>query len=228
MAEAVERAYFAIRTDIAAGVLSAGAHLRAEPLAERLGLSRTPVREALRRLHAEGLVDFVPNHGAYVRGWTRRDVEEVFELRIRLESYAAEIGALALTEADVATLANLDEQMHDAARSDGLHRLDQIKELNTRFHRIIIEGSMNRRLAAIMSSIVETHLIARTFRSYGPADLARSMQHHSELIAAFQARDPMWASSVMQSHLRAARQVMLAAAGPEPHLPTSEKKGETR
>jgi DNA-binding GntR family transcriptional regulator len=209
MAEAVERAYLAIRGDIATGILAVGAHLRAEPLAERLGLSRTPVREALRRLHAEGLVDFVPNHGAYVRGWTRHDMDEVFELRIRLESYAAEIGALVLTEADIAMLADLDEQMHCATRSAADDRLDHIKELNARFHRIIIEGSMNRRLAAMMSSIVETHLIARTFRSYGPADLVRSMQHHSELVAAFRARDPMWASGVMQSHLRAARQVML-------------------
>jgi DNA-binding GntR family transcriptional regulator len=212
MAESVEKAYLAIRTDIVAGVLGIGAHLRAEPLAERLGLSRTPVREALRRLHAEGLVDIVPNYGAYVRGWTRRDMEEVFELRIRLESYAAEMGAASLSESDIEVLDGLDQQMRAAAASGAPDRLNQIKELNARFHRIIIEGSMNRRLAAMMSSVVETHLIARTFHSYSPDDLKRSMQHHSELVAAFRARDALWASCVMQSHLRAARQAMLSAA----------------
>lgn len=222
MVEAVERAYVLIRNDIVTGTLGVGAHLRAEPLAERLGLSRTPVREALRRLHAEGLVDIVPNHGAYVCGWTRRDMMEVFELRIRLESYAAEIGAATLSVADIDTLAALDLQMQAVAASVAADRLDHIKELNARFHRIIIEGTMNRRLAALMSNVVEAHLISRTFHSYSAADLTRSMQHHSELVAAFRARNGLWASSVMQSHLRAASQVMLAAAAGDPGNPARD------
>ena len=77
MAAAVEKAYAAIREGIMDGTYPGGVHLKAEDLAVAIGVSRTPVREALRRLHAEGLVDFVANRGAYVLTWDRSDVEEV-------------------------------------------------------------------------------------------------------------------------------------------------------
>lgn len=211
MVQAVDRAYVAIRTGIMDGSFAVGAHLRAEPLAERLGVSRTPVREALRRLDAEGLVNLVANHGAYVRGWSRRDMEEVFDLRIRLESYAAELGAHSMPDSDIAKLEELDRRMREAASSPAAGKRDEVKDLNTQFHRVIIEGSMSRRLGLLLSTIVEAHLITRTFHTYTSADIERSMNHHSELIAAIRARDPEWASAIMQSHLRAARQVTLGA-----------------
>ena len=86
MAAAVEKAYSAIRDGIMDGTYSGGSHLKAEDLAVAIGVSRTPVREALRRLHSEGLVDFVANRGAYVLNWDKSDVDEVFGLRMVLES----------------------------------------------------------------------------------------------------------------------------------------------
>ena len=80
------------------------------------GLSRTPVREALRRLDAEGLVRMVPNQGATVTGWTESDIAEMFALRAVLESYAAERAATRLTEAQIDRIAELAEQTHDLAR----------------------------------------------------------------------------------------------------------------
>ncbi|POR51946.1 GntR family transcriptional regulator [Bosea psychrotolerans] len=210
MAEAVERVYVAIRSGIIDGTYPSGTPLRAEGLAIQLGVSRTPVREAFRRLDAEGLVRIVANQGARVTGWSRRAMEEVFGIRVRLESYAAELGATTLSEEAIDELDQLDVQMRNLAAGKATGFIDAIATANSRFHRIIVDGSMNQRLAAMISMVVETHLIGMTFRNYGPGDLARSMSHHSELVSAFRARNGAWASAVMQSHILAARSVVIA------------------
>ena len=104
MAAAVERAYEAIRDRILHRAYAPGSRLKEERLAEEIGVSRTPVREALRRLHIEGWVEFVPNQGAVVSAWTESVVEEVFAIRALLESYGAEMAARNATEAQVAEL----------------------------------------------------------------------------------------------------------------------------
>src|SRR6476661_1563391 len=89
-----------------------------------IGVSRTPVREALRRLHAEGLVDFVANRGAYVLTWDKSDVEEVFGLRMVLESFGAELAATRRSEEQLAQLRRLADRMTAAARERPSHYLE--------------------------------------------------------------------------------------------------------
>ena len=86
---AVDKAYDAVRSGIIAGRYLAGARLTEQEIATTVGVSRTPVREALRRLDAEGLVEFTPNLGAIVTVWSEADSDEVFDLRAMLESYSA-------------------------------------------------------------------------------------------------------------------------------------------
>jgi DNA-binding FadR family transcriptional regulator len=119
MGAAVEKAYRAIRAGIADGTYPSNAHITAGELALKLGVSRTPVREALRRLHAEGLINFVANHGAYVTSWTRTDIDEVFELRSTLESYAAERAARRLSPEQLAELNQLARRMELASPDRG-------------------------------------------------------------------------------------------------------------
>jgi DNA-binding GntR family transcriptional regulator len=211
---AEDRAYRAIRAAIIEGVHAHGAHLDAGGIAAALGISRTPVREAFRRLHVEGLLTLIANRGAYVTPWTRGDVDELFSLRVVLESHAAAIAAERLNPAGIGQLRHLAERMErDAGARAGqnlpAHNLQSIMTLNGEFHRTIIGASANRRLTTIMSNLVDTPLIMRTFSDYGEADLQRSMAHHRELIEAFAARDADWAASVMRSHLHAAHQVVL-------------------
>ena len=94
---AVDRAYEAVRTGIIAGRYLAGARLTEQEIATAVGVSRTPVREALRRLDAEGLVEFTPNLGAVVTTWSEADSDEVFDLRAMLESYSARRATLRAT-----------------------------------------------------------------------------------------------------------------------------------
>ena len=211
---AEDRAYQAIRTAIIEGVHAHGAHIDAGSIAVALGISRTPVREAFRRLHAEGLLTLIANRGAYVTPWTRGDVDEMFSLRVVLESHAAAIAAERLDAGGIGHLRHLAERMERAAGGRAGqhlpgHDLQLIMTLNGEFHRAIIGASANRRLTTIMSTLVDTPLIMRTFADYDATDLQRSMAHHRELIDAFAAKDADWAASVMRSHLHAAHQVVL-------------------
>jgi DNA-binding GntR family transcriptional regulator len=235
MAVASEQAYEAIRQGIASGVYASGSHLRAADLAEDLGISRTPVREALRRLSSEGLVNFFPNRGAYVTDWSRDDAEEVFAMRTVLESYAAELSAVRLTPAQIDDLSRCTQRMEQAAGGAGARDLDALARHNSEFHSLIISAAANRRLAALIASVVERALVTRTFSIYSDEDLARSLAHHRDLIAAFRARDGVWAGSVMRSHIRAAHHVFLAAAdhdltheGKPAHLAAPAKPAKIR
>jgi DNA-binding GntR family transcriptional regulator len=212
MAASEQKAYEMIRQAIVAGTHAAGEHLRAASLAEQLGVSRTPVREALRRLHAEGLVEFFPHRGAFVAGWSHEDAAEVFDLRLVLESHAAARAAKRLVPEQITLLTGLTDRMERHAT--GSERdIAAVTEANNAFHGLIIAAAANRRLAAMTAGVIEIALVARTFNYYSDVAFTRSIAHHRELIAAFHARDEAWAAAVMTSHIRAAYHVFVAALG---------------
>jgi DNA-binding GntR family transcriptional regulator len=202
MARATDTAYEALRQMILSGEAEAGSRLGEAELADALGLSRTPVREALQRLGADGLVEVLPHRGARVVSWTRDDLTEIFELRGLLEPYAAARAArLGLDEPALAELRALCDGMEQAVADGALGRVAQ---LNSRFHAAIIGASGNRRLPTMLASVMHAPLILGTFRRYDAEAMARSMNHHREVVSALTAGDPAWAESVMRSHVRAA------------------------
>ena len=99
MAKAVDSAYRAIREGILAGTFAQGSHITARQLAEATGLSRTPVREAMRRLDAEGMISLIPNRGAFVASWSDSEIEQLYELRVLLERFAAQNAAERINDA---------------------------------------------------------------------------------------------------------------------------------
>jgi len=212
MATIAEKAYSAIRERVLSGEYPAGSRLREEELAEAVGVSRTPVREALRRLDAEGVVEFVPNRGAQVAVWSRQDLEEIFSLRALLEGYGARLAASKMEPAELEELAALADQMETIARRGIEGHYDQMALLNGRFHRLVVEAARNRRLATLVGSIVELPLQQRTLRRYSDEDLTRSMRQHRELIDALAAGDTKWAEAVMQAHVLAARHALEATS----------------
>jgi DNA-binding GntR family transcriptional regulator len=199
---ASDHAYRLIRAQILAGERKGGDWLREGDLAEAIGVSRTPVREALRRLTAEGLVRYERNRGVKVQAWTAQDLDEIFSLRSVLEPWACRLAAASDT-VDLDELDRLACDM-DQAASGATADVDRITELNNRFHRLILEGSNNRRLGSVVSSVVQVPLVWQTFSHYSENDLRRSLAHHHELVSALAARDADWAESVMRSHVRAA------------------------
>ena len=202
---AVDQAYHTVRDGIINGRFPPSSRITEQEIAEAAGVSRTPVREALRRLHAEGLVEFQANHGAVVTDWSDTDVDEVFELRAMLESYGAARAATRATAGQRQELRELAEEQLRLSLERGPGHLDRIGELNSRFHRRLQDAADSPRLARALAALLEAPLIMKTFVKYTPQDLERSALHHLEMVRSIEAQDPDWAASVMRSHILAAR-----------------------
>lgn len=209
MARAVQEAADALRAAILGGDLQPGARLGEVELAEQLGVSRTPVREALRRLAAEGLVDVLPNRGARVVEWSTADLDEIYDLRALLESHGAARAARRIAAGELLVLEKLCRDMEDCATRGRERDLDRLASLNAEFHRRILDASGSARLALLVGSVVHVPLVLRTFHDYSTEALERSLGHHREIVAALRAGDPQWAESVMRSHVLAARDVLV-------------------
>lgn len=211
-----------LRSLILSGQYPAGSRLGEVELAAVLGVSRTPVREALRLLAAEGLVELTPNKGARVVAWTDAELEEIFALRAQVEGLAARRAAERISEADLVELERL-AQAHAEATAAGEHRdLDRIYELNGQFHAGVVRAAaVGSTLATVVGSLVHSVVLHRTLHVFDDVAMQRSSQHHLELVAAMRNRDPEWAECVMRSHLLAARAALL---GPRPHR-TGEGEG---
>ncbi len=205
-------AYSAIRQALAAGRWAPGSHLRESELAAELGISRTPVREALRKLASEQLVSFEPHLGVRVPGWSHQDIEEIFALRVELESYAAGQAARHASPAQVAELRELASQIEQAAFGGAEPDYVGITELNNRFHSLIVSSAANQRLVGLVVQLVEIPLVVRTFTRFDRQELARSVSHHYDLVEAIDGRNVDWAVAVMRAHIHAGRQVMLRAS----------------
>jgi DNA-binding GntR family transcriptional regulator len=211
VASAADLAYAALRAGILQGEWASGARLGEVELAGTLGMSRTPIREALRRLESEGLVEVLANRGARVASWTTEDLDEIYELRALLESHGT---ARAATRMDLTTIEQLRElcdEMEIVGEPGPDQDLDRVADLNRRFHGAIITASASVRLAALLGTVVQLPLVLRTFHRYSDEALRRSFGHHRELVAAFEAGDSGWAQAVMSSHVLHARAVLVGA-----------------
>jgi DNA-binding GntR family transcriptional regulator len=214
-ATAGQRVYETIRKLIVDGGLPPGHWLKEEELTGICGASRTPVREAIRRLAAEGLVVKAPRLGAQVATIGRAELEELYELRALLERHAATRAATRLTADQIERLKELAAIMEKAAISGPDAVRARYTPANAEFHRIILQAADSPRLSAMAALVMEQPLTLRTLASYSPDDRQRSLRHHRELIAAFEAKNPAWAAASMEAHVRAALQA-LVGGGPEP------------
>ena len=203
MSKASERAYSQIRALILSGALPAGAQLGEEALAERCGVSRTPVRDALRRLEGELLVNRSDTQRTFVADWSLDDVADAFELRAMLEGHAARRAAARMTDALVQRLRATNQAIGVAVRANPPD-VEGFLDGNRAFHAIILETAASPRLAALLGTLIEQPVVRRTAQHYGREALLRSFGEHDELLAAFARRDGAWAEAVMAGHIRRA------------------------
>lgn len=203
MSRAAEIAYRFIRGAILEGVLAPGEQLREEQLAESCGVSRTPVREALRRLETEHYVRRSGSQRTFVTDWSLDDIEEAFLLRGMLEGHAAARAAERISADQIELLALHNKHLRQAASS---HQLDPtlFLERNRAFHSLVLQAAGSERLSALLAAIVEQPIVIRTARRYDRDQILRSYSEHEELILAFRRRDPVWAEAVMKAHIRRA------------------------
>jgi DNA-binding GntR family transcriptional regulator len=206
MSGPADRAYEDLRRRILTGTHQPGEWLREESIATALDVSRTPVRDALRRLQADGLVELHPNRGARVAGFADADLDDIFSMRAVLEGFAARRAAE--RGGDPAVLDELNglcEAMEEAVRAGANDANDLITDLNMRFHRALHRAAGNALLPSLLSSVIEISLVRHTFHNYMPAEMRRSLTQHRELVEAIAARDGTWAEAVMTAHVLAGR-----------------------
>ena len=197
-----EDIYGRIRAMIADGTYIGGDVLPEAELASRLGVSRTPVREAMRRLQAEGVIRREAYRRAVVVDVDPNEVIHIFSARAAMEPIAV---GLAMQRVDANFLEKLQElhERMDAA----IASLDRraYRELNAAFHRVIWAQSGNALLAEMINSIARKPLVSPTFNNWTSEELMRSNSQHGELINSFEIRDSELAEAIMKVHLLSSR-----------------------
>lgn len=191
-------AYRRLLDEIRLGTLAQGTRLRETELADRLGISRTPVREAIRQLEADGLVAHLPRLGATIRSLDYAEVIELYEMRAVLEGTAARLAARAASDIELAELAALNGEL--AAAPAGV----QSQDLNGQFHRTLNAAARNRFLLKSISALQKTLMILGPTTLSDPARAADAVAEHAHVLAALQRRDGPAAETAMRAHIDAA------------------------
>lgn len=184
---------------IAAGEFSGGQWLREGVLAERLGVSRTPVRDALRELSGLGVLDLVPHRGARIRDHSFTDIEQIYRARARVEPAVVADAVPRLRREHLERLRTVNATMHSLARDPS--RRPELSRLNNEFHQVFLDAAGNRPLAASARHLITPLLVAHVFAAYSREALSRSLGHHEELILAAEAGDADWAEAIMTAHI---------------------------
>lgn len=191
-------AYRRLLDDIRRGLLPPGSRLRETEIADRLGISRTPVREAIRQLEADGLVMHLPRQGATIRTLDQAEVIELYEMRAVLEGTAARLTARVASGVELAELTDLNAEL--AAAGAG----PQAQDLNRQFHRTLLESARNRFLVKAMSALQKTLLILGPTTLADPGRAAAAVAEHAAVLEALAARDAVAAEAAMRAHVESA------------------------
>ena len=185
-----------------------------ERVAERLGVSRTPVRQALTMLEAEGLVEMEPNKGAVVCSFGAGEVWDIYDLRAVLEGHAARRAAGSIRAEEVARLRELAGEMEGIRPENSADREGEVRRLvacNQDFHGTVVRASRNARLEKLVGRTVQVPLVYKAFFWYGPEDRAISDHYHRQIVRALEARDAERAEIIMREHVYEGRDFVMGA-----------------
>ena len=204
-------AYEALRSAILAAQIPAGEAVNEVHWAAQLGMSRTPVREALNRLSQEGLVETVPHRGTFVRGVSLDDLREVYQLREALEALAANDAVLRLSDADIL------RAEHDwtslALSLESGERLDYetVGRLDNALHMMIVSHCDNGRLRSIMAGLNEEVLRYQLLTARILGDVNSTVEQHLALIGLLKRRDAAGLSEALRTHIENAADIIFTA-----------------
>jgi DNA-binding GntR family transcriptional regulator len=194
-----------LRDRIFAGKLMPGMFLDEGLLAQQLQISRTPLREALKVLTAEGLVRHEPRRGCFVREVTEQDLDEIFPVIALLEGRCAREAALHATDADLQALESLHDKLSRHAKA---RRINDYYAVNFTIHEAIIALADNRWLAQVIGDLRKILKLARLQQLHAPGRLDQSISEHLAVFAALKARDPEGAEAAMRTHLTRQRDAL--------------------
>jgi DNA-binding GntR family transcriptional regulator len=196
-----------IREGVMEGRLRPGERLKEDMIAKELQVSRTPVREAIAMLQAEGLLESQQHRGAQVRSYTPAQLEEIYDLRSILEGYGARRAATRITQRELTRLRTSVERMEKLKPKD----LEHLVQQNGIFHETILQAADSERLVTMVSQTRTLPLIYQSYAWYTPAQLSLSLEYHGRVLSALEDRDPERAEFDMRHHLHNAREALTSA-----------------
>ncbi len=200
-----ERVADTLREEIFAGTLAPGSFVDEVALCERLEISRTPLREALKVLTAEGLVRHEPRRGCFVNEVTEQDLDDIFPVIALLEGRCAFEAARNASDADLAVLESLHQQLEAHAEA---RRIVDYYQTNHAIHEAIITLANNRWLAQVIGDLRKILKLARLQGLHAPGRLDQSLTEHLAVFAALRARDSEGAEAAMRTHLTRQREAL--------------------
>lgn len=192
------KVFKSIRQDILVGKYQRGEELTESGLAASLGVSRTPVREALRQLELEGLVELVPNKGAFVTGISDKDIQDIYEIRSRLEGLCARWAAKNITQEQ---LDEMEEILYLTEYHVRKEHYEQLSELDGRFHELLYEASHSRIMAHELSGFHQYVQLARKQSLKNSKRSLRSNEEHQRILEALKAHDEDLAEKLATEHI---------------------------
>ena len=190
-----------IRGNIIAGNLKPGEKINEYQLSKALNISRPPIREAFRTLASEGLVTFVPRKGVYVSKLSLKEVKEIYQLKIMMESFAARLAISTLKEEEILKLNSILNLMKEKIKENNFK---EIQKLNIEFHRMIIKMSKNEKLISLYESII---LPIRRYQRIGlsaPSSWEVSLKEHKGIVRAIESKDITLAEKLTREHTMSA------------------------
>ena len=195
-----------LRDAIADGRIAAGERVREIEIAQNLGVSRTPVREALQRLHQRGLLVFGAGRGLVVAGLSQHQVLQLFAMREILEGSAARFAAQHATETDIVILYRLQRELANAAPDAGV-----LVALNRRFHQAIYEAAHNQYLQQTLNMLHDSLALFHNTTFRMQVRRADSDEEHRRIVGAIEQRDPGAAEEAAREHIRQAQSTRFGA-----------------
>nr|WP_297394959.1 GntR family transcriptional regulator [uncultured Peptostreptococcus sp.] len=195
-----------MRKAIIEGVLKPGERLMEIQLADQLGVSRTPVREAIRMLELEGLVVMLPRKGAYVANISKKDLLDILEVRVGLEGLAAYCAAERMTEDDIKRLEIISKDIEDAVYENDV---DTMLVKDEEFHTLIFQATGNKRLMNMMINIWETVYRFRLMYMSDYSSAVNIVDEHKKIIEAFKKGRANLAEKLAKEHIELAQQFMI-------------------
>lgn len=195
-----------IENDILNGKYKPGDNLIETKLSEELGVSRTPVREAIRQLELEGLVQTIPNKGAIVKGITLRDVEDIYTIRMMIEGLAARWAAQKITDGELAELKEAVElEEFYTIKNDSEH----LMMFDSRFHDIIFKASKSKPLMHMLRTFHHYVQRARNISMSSPERARMVLEEHRQILEAIESRNAEKAEMLTYQHVRNASENVL-------------------
>ncbi len=192
------RVFNKLREDILSGVYQENEELKENTIGIELGVSRTPVREALRQLELEGLVTMIPNKGAYVTGITQKDIHDIYVIRSYLEGLCARWACEHITEAQIEAL---DEVLYLSDFHARRSHYEQLVELDNKFHELIYHASGSKILEHVLSDFHHYVERVRKITLAAPDRAKKSSQEHAAILDAIRQRDGQLAEALAHEHI---------------------------